>query len=259
MKFHERFEIPVNLEEAKRRFLNRVSSLILREIFYREVYDTRQQIRQEVAYELGVEYNPERDLNAYIRNEFYLCLQALEAFYRVMPNSSNKVGFDETVQRILLDSEVDLGIRWEDGRFIKSGAKLLDEELVNKSLHWLSDKNFHSVLAPYSKGLEHFLQATNRPELLSDVITDMYEAVEALTKLITGRDTKDISANAQLFLKEVRASESYKNILREYISYANNFRHAVIRSDKRPNLSTSEVESFIYLTGIFIRLAIQRE
>jgi hypothetical protein len=114
------------------------------------------------------------------------------------------------------------------------------------------------VLVPYSKGLEHFLHSNKRPELLSDVITDMYESLEALAKIVTGRDTKDLSANAQLFLKEIKTSEPYKNILKEYIAYANSFRHAAPKSAPKPTLSVKEVESFIYLTGIFIRLVIQR-
>jgi hypothetical protein len=45
-------------------------------------------------------------------------------------------------------------------------------------------------------------------------------------------------------------------LLKEYIEYANNFRHALKEGEKRPAVSVAEVESFVYLTGIFIRLAI---
>ena len=83
----------------------------------------------------------------------------------------------------------------------------------------------------------------------------MHEALEALAKVETGRD-KDLSANAELFVKAVKASVPYKNLLKQYIEYANNFRHAVGKSAGRPNLSAREVESFMYLTGLFIRLAI---
>ena len=84
----------------------------------------------------------------------------------------------------------------------------------------------------------------------------MYEALEALGKIVTNRD-KDLSANAELFLKKLGVSEAYKKLLKEYISYANKFRHAADTSVPKPNLSTAEVESFIYLTGVFVRLAIQ--
>jgi hypothetical protein len=89
---------------------------------------------------------------------------------------------------------------------------------------------------------------------LSDVITDMYEAVEALAKKVTGRD-KDLSENRELFISKVKASDHYKVMLKDYIDYANDFRHAEREGKPKPQLSEREVESFVYLTGIFIRLA----
>ena len=160
------------------------------------------------------------------------------------------------VNLVLKESETDLGITWQDGKFMPTGARLLDQELVNEPLRWLSNPKYKNVYHPFAKGLSHFLEAEKRPELLSDVITDMYESLEALAKIVTGRSRKDLSANAEPFIKEVKASEHYKRILKEYISYANEFRHALEKERERPKLSITEVESFIYLTGLFIRLAI---
>jgi hypothetical protein len=101
------------------------------------------------------------------------------------------------------------------------------------------------------------LESEKKPHLLSDVITDMYESIEALSKIITSRETKDLSGNAELFIKNIKASEHYKQILKDYIAYANQFRHASRREEERPKLSVAEVESFVYLTGLFVRLAIQ--
>ena len=53
----------------------------------------------------------------------------------------------------------------------------------------------------------------------------------------------------------MKASEDYKVLLRDYIDYANKFRHAESECEPKPQLSEREVESFVYLTGIFIRLA----
>ena len=160
---------------------------------------------------------------------------------------------------LLQQSEFNLGIQWQDGKFIRTGAKLLDDKLINEPLHWLKEKSYESVLTPFSKGLELFLQAQKRPELLADVITDMYESIEALAKFLTGRPEKDLSANRELFLKRIKASESYKIILKDYIDYANEFRHAMEEGKSKPSLSQSEAESFVYLTGLFIRLAIAGE
>jgi hypothetical protein len=74
----------------------------------------------------------------------------------------------------------------------QKGAALLDQKLVNDTLHWLRGAGYDSVLKPFEKGLHHLLEAHIKKDGLSDVITDMYEAVEALAKKVTGRD-KDLS------------------------------------------------------------------
>ena len=252
-KFHERFAIRVNIEEAKRRFVNRALNLVFNSFIYE--YSDDYHIKREIATRLGEKYDYWDRIVNHIEGDFHRTLLALEAVYDTVV-SYQKSELESLIRRILNESEFDLSIRWQNGRFIPSGAKLLDEELVNESLRWLSDKRYKSVLDPFSKGLEHFVHVGKRPELLSDVITDMYEALEALAKTVTGRE-KDLSANAELLIKKLGVSESYKKILKYYISYANEFRHAQKEGRKRPKVSIAEVESYMYLTGVFIRLATQ--
>src|SRR5439155_6950793 len=127
---------------------------------------------------------------------------------------------------------VDLGIEWKDGRFTRKGAALLDQVLVNDPLHWLHKIGYKTVSDPFEKGLSNFLSAQNKPELFGDVVTDMYEAIEALAKVVTGRGNKDLSGNKELLLSKIKASDSHKAMLSEYIDYANKFRHAA--SEKKP-------------------------
>lgn len=145
-------------------------------------------------------------------------------------------------------------LKWQSGYFIKTGAKELDKQLVNDSLQWMDKKEYKTVRTPFEKSLRHLLEAEKDSSKLSDVITDAYEAIEALAKIICNND-KDLSANREQFIKNVKASDEYKKILKEYIVYANNFRHAIEKGKKKPNINLSEAESFVYLTGIFIRLS----
>ena len=258
--FHERFDIPMDAEESRRRFLNRAGNLIfdafLEDIIDRPVY---QMIRWRVAMDLG-EIHTDIQLKHYA-GAFYKCLQVIETAYRVLSDEDHEKAemLDGFVRGILDEGDDELGIVWQDGIFTRAGARLLDEELINTSLHWLSKPKFKNVYEPFAKGLCHFLSSEKRPELLYDVITDMYESVEALSKLVTGRPRKDLSANAELFIKQVNASPNYKVLLKDYISYANDFRHALEENRVRPRLEIQEVESFIYLTGLFIRLAMNYE
>lgn len=190
-------------------------------------------------------------MSSIIGDNYHVHLRTLEALYQ-WPRAKDLV--DNAVMEILADSEVDLGIRWNNGHFLPSGSPLLDEKLVNDVLGILGVKGHDGVLVPFKKGLDHFLHSVKKPELLADVITDMYEALEALAKIITGRD-KDLSANAELLISKLNVSEEYKPILKAYIAYANEFRHAAEKGQKKAIPPRQEVESFIYLTGLFVRLA----
>lgn len=254
--FYHRFDLSIGLDEAQRRFVNRAKNVIFEAFLAKQYSHANYEIKRRITTALGERVDPYKSIDQYIGDDFYKCLRSIEAVALPIYTGDHRGEFVEIVNSLLLQSEADLGIRWEKIKFLRSGAKLLDDELVNKSLHWLGDKKYETVLAPFSKGLAHFVQSQKRPELLADVITDMYEAVEALAKIITGRQDKDLSANRELFLRRVRASDAYKVLLKEYIEYANNFRHALKEGEKRPALSVAEVESFVYLTGIFIRLAI---
>ena len=260
--FHKRFEIVVPIEEARRRFINRVYNMIF-DYFFNDIrdkyylYDLPNNIEdllsRLISYRLGEDYMDMSEIVEYIGADFFKCLHALEAFYQGL-NPKIQEEMESMIQTILDDAEIDLGVRWQVGKFVPAGAQLLDDRLVNDPLRWLRIEGYQSVLTAYEEGLNHFLEANNRPQLLSDVVTDMHEALEALSQILTGRGTKDLSANAELFLKQIRASEQYKLILKEYIAYANRFRHAATNPQNRPALSKREVESFIYLTGVFIRL-----
>ena len=251
-RFHQRFNIQINIEEAHRRFLNRIQSAIYGE-FINNTLPNTEDIRRLALFHLGETYQYGRSLAEYVGRDFHENLRLVEAIYE-----SVQVRWRGRLDRLINDSltlsEVDLEVRWEAGQFIQSGAELLDEQLVNQPLRWLSDLKYKDVLKPFQKALNHFLNSHKNPELRADVVTDLYEALESLAKKVTGKD-RDLSANRQLFLKKVNASEDYKRILKEYIDFACKFRHAPGDQRPKPDLSEKETESFIYLTGVFIRLA----
>jgi hypothetical protein len=257
--FHERFEIQIGVNDARQRFIRRVSNYIFGSFFDGQIDSTikTRVVLWQVANALGEEYKSYNDFKDYVRGDFHRCLHVLEVSYNALTDPAQKLQLNNMIVLVLSQSEIDLGVSWQKPFFTRSGARLLDQHLVNEPLRWLSDPKYRSVYAPFEKGLSHFLEAEKKPLLLADVITDMYESVEALSKVVTGRNTKDLSANAEMLIKMVRASDHYKQLLKDYISYANQFRHAVKQDGARPVLSISEVESFIYLTGLFIRLAIK--
>jgi len=252
--FHQRFNIEIGLEEAQSRFINRVNNMMPAIFTWAKGVDYR--LAWKLANTLGMEYQEQDTLEQFLSDDFYSYLETLEALYKVI-NDTYQQQFDERMKTILSLTEVDLGIQWRDGFFWPSGAKLLDQALVNENLKWLTAPKYIDVLTPFEKGLRHFLEAQQQPTKLSDAITDIYEALEALAKIVTGKD-KDLSGNAESFISELKLSDHYKGILKAHILYANQYRHAPKPGGKRKPPLLNEVEAFVYTTGLFIRLAIQQ-
>ncbi len=258
-KFHERFDIEVGGAEARQRFMNRVYDLVS-EGFARTYipWDEYESAQKYVAARLGDLYSGNYLVALHRSGDFYKHLHALEALGDFIVEIKKSFPLNHAlqgqVQSILDMSEADLGVTYQEGRFLRKGAALLDERLVNDPLHWLTAKGHESVLAPFRKGLDHLLRSSQQPQLRADVVTDMYEAVEALAKIVVGNGA-DLSKNRERFIAAVKASDPYKKLLKDYIEYANDFRHAAEEGKPKPKLSEREAESFVYLTGVFIRLA----
>jgi hypothetical protein len=255
-KFNERFDIEVPIEEAKRRFINRVHNSLLGQEGLAG-YDWPVTGRA-VANALGELYAGGQLYHAstfelYTRKEFHRTLQAIEALYGISSVFAQRV--DGLVAEILSLCEIDLGIRWTKGRFLPSGAKILDDKLVNEVLNWLRVGTYQTVLTPFEKGLDHLLRSQAKPELLTDVVTDVYESLEALAKIVCSNE-KTLDANREMFISRVSASNEYKQILRDYCEYAHRFRHGASAPENKPTITHAETESFVYLTGLFIRLVI---
>lgn len=257
--FHRRFNIKVNREEAEKRFINRIINQVdqcLRDLRNMGSDGPVNPAARNIAYKLGQRYERRKRYDEYFAGNFYTCIQSLEALYEALRDWEARE-LSEIIENCLSLSEVDLEIAWRDGSFWPSGAKLLDEDLVNVNLKWLSDLGFQAVLAPFEKGLRHFLEANKQPEKLADTVTDMYEAMEAMAKTATKKD-KDLSANKEKFISVLELNGHYKKMLGDYIEYANQYRHAVKPSEKREIPKRNEVEAFYYITGIFVRLSIQK-
>jgi hypothetical protein len=254
--FHERFDLLVGQDEARRRFVNRIHNTLFEPFLWHLSSDYHSYVRRIYTH-VGERYAGDPHIEHLTGYDFLKTLRAAEGLY-VACEPYERLNVDAALKALLGESEVDLGVRWDRGKFLPTGATLLDERLVNDPLRWLGDPRFLSIRGPFAKGLEHLLHSEAKPDLRPDVLTDMYEALEATAKTVCAND-KDLSANRELFLSKVHASDAYKDILRWYIQYANLFRHAEGESRVRPQVEYREAESFVYLTGLFIRLAIPQE
>ena len=204
---------------------------------------------------MGKRYSGQGGLGAYVGNDFLDVLWGIEAFHDAVVLLRKPL--DSAIKDVLAQSELDIGVHWKDGKFHRVGAELLDEALINDQMAWLRRSGHDTVLEPFAKALRHLLESESRPELLSDVITDAYEALEALAKKVTGKNW-DLSTAKQLFIKEIGAGKFHEHLLSRYIDYAGDYGHAKKDGPPRPPPSKTEAEFFVYLTGLFLRLAMEK-
>jgi len=277
--FYKRFknlELP-GQEAVRQHFVNRAKSRIYNQFLHKKVsYDCTGYGGYECPNDYGLSHNEisqiykniafchgqvyEEDLvGHYTGEDFHKHLLSLEEIFNYLKENKKELlkPFNSLIEQILSASEVDIGITWKNGQFYPSGAKVLDEALVNDVLDWLDERKYANVKAPFQKALQHYLEAGKKPELLGDVITDMYEALEAFAKIATGKKDKDLSANRELFISKLKLSDIYKKMLRDYIEYANEYRHGLDNSKPRPLPKEPEVEAFVYQTGLFVRLGVK--
>jgi hypothetical protein len=254
-QFHERFDIEYDTDEVKKRFVNRVHNDIFSGYFYKfhPQSDDQYYLCRQVASALGEPHNA-RSLTHLAGTDFHRNLLAVETLY-ANTGGRNKRPLEERVLAIMAMSEKDLSIKWAEGKFFRTGVPMLDDALVNDPLKWLRGQDYKSVVVAFERGLGHLLAAEKEPSRAADVITDMHEALEGVAKRVTGRDT-NLSANAESFISKLKASDGHKRLLKEYLTYANDgLRHAASMDKDKPTINVREAESFVYLTGLFIRLA----
>lgn len=165
----------------------------------------------------------------------------------------------EKIEEAIGYAKVDLGIRFdtEEGIFYPSGDKELDEKLVKEPLRDLDTLGREEVSKVWKRGLRALLKSQGDHDELKDVVRDAYEALEAFAKIVCNND-RDLSGNRDRFISALNLNPYYQKMLKEYINYANEFRHAEKQQKPRPDLDYSEVEAFVYLTGLFIRLGIEK-
>lgn len=243
--------------DAHKRFINRVNNLVF-ENFIEADEDRKRQAYWRVANMLGEKYESYNDFKEVSQNKFLRALQCIEAAYSSLDKTDSD-HFELALKYAMSLCEIDLGVAWEKGHFRRSGSTLLDAAVVNDPLGTLSESKYVVIREPLIKALTHLLEAERRQELYADAVTDAYEALEACSKVVTGRTAKDLSANSDSLIAglpvSAAAKELYRTQLKAYISYGNLYRHAKAVDQQRTPPTKHEAEAFIYQTGVFIRLA----
>lgn len=256
MKFNQRFtNIDIGVDEARRRFVNRMLFVLFPA--YPGIIGNELQLASRA---LGESIRVLADLEKIVRDDFYRMLDMLERLVIILPDENQKGRqltasvLSEQIRQELTAADIDLEVEWKEGKFFHRGARFLDEKLVDDPLEWLRNRGLSVVYEPFIKALEHFLRAHSDERLLSDSITDAYDALEAMAKVVC-RSNQKFDQIREQFITKIGASQKFKKIAREMSLYAHEFRHGASEAKPKPIPTRAEVETFIYTVGIMIRLA----
>ncbi len=259
-RFNKIFGIQDSLEDEQRRFVQRINQTVFNTVEDLHYPTSYENISRTLCYWLGINTQDRishanstnyggstivPSLRTLTGDEFLQTLKLLvllDKFFKDQIEQRTKIS--NWVEIALSNATVDLGVTWKSGMFYPSGAKILDEQLVEDPLDWLDDypdekRDFLKAISSYSANE------------LGGVVINCYLVVEGLARKILN-NSRTLENNRRELLEKISFSQEWKSLLTNYINYANEFkRHA---SEKRHSINPSEVEAFLYLTGLLVRL-----
>lgn len=260
-RFNEIFGLGDDVEEGKKRFVERVNQSIFHEIdrLRRDTFSFPE-LFKVMCFELGVnahallirtvEGAPLRTLTGDNFEKTLLVLCALYAHIEFKSESERgQKWLSDRIEFVLsrCACDIDIGVRWKEGFFYPAGAEELDKPLVEETLTWLSD------YPDERKDYERALQCYSAGEGLADVIKNCYSAVEGVARKLLGNQ-RTLDNNKDELLAKLNLSDAWKSLLANYINYAHDYRHA---SEGRHEIKKHEAEAYFYMTGLIIRLTIE--
>ncbi len=264
-EFHSLFNTAPTLAEEKNAFVQRINQTIFSKVVNLTHPTSYEVIFQGICYELGVNgadmiarqnannFSGLRripSLRKITNDDFVKTLQVLVLLYKSL-NTEYQQQTDGYIRIALVSANTDFGIRWDDGMFYPSGAGELDEKLIDENLQWL--KNYPEQATQFKTALNHFQKSTKDISARKDAITNAYSSMEGVAQLVLS-NKKNFDNNLYALMDQLSLPTQYKNIFNYYKVMANEYssRHA------GTEFSHEETEAFIYLTGILMRLSIQK-
>jgi len=262
-RFNKVFGLGDKIEEERRRYVNRVNQSIFSVIDRKKAdYFEYGTLFNHICFEIGVDadtfpwenvgdylyesYLPPK-INVLTRNGFAESNLVLCFLYQHFEDEARR-WLAQKIQDILLQATCDIGVRWKDGFFYPSGAKELDSGLIEEPLDWLD--GYPSEKKDFLKALKSFGEGS-----WGDVIKNCYSGVEGISRKILS-NSRTLDNNKEELLRTIGLSDGWNAILNNFINYAHDYRHA---SEQRYRSSKEETEAYLYMSGLIIRLVIERK
>lgn len=158
------------------------------------------------------------------------------------------------IKKVFEITPVDIGFLFTGETIIKKGAKELDEKLILENLTWLV--NYPNTKQLFENSLKHYLT-----KHYQDSITNAYSSLESLVKTYLNKDKRlDTDEVRNNLMKNLGLEGDWNQLLHYYCKLAHEFssRHGKKESEEKSDLPLELTEFYIYVTGTFIRLIVQK-
>jgi hypothetical protein len=259
-----RFNIKIDLKESQTRFQNKINNILFHSTLFNNESFTLQKIEFQFCNTYGLkfqDYYRAFETNYLADNvafEEYLLrlICIIEILFDKVPSVAETLSL--LIQQYLNESPTDLNLRIvkikKSYSIFPKGSKLLDGKLVDDSLNILTNSKYQSVKVAFEKGLKEYLQSSQDKSKLKNCLRDMQLAMDELSKIVL----KDKNVGVKHLIKNENWSKTglnnyYKKMLFEY----NDMLDKLSKHSSASKFSEKEVESVIYLTGLFIRLILE--
>ncbi|RFM37039.1 hypothetical protein [Chitinophaga silvisoli] len=263
-KFYETFNIKSSEDQGRAEFLNRLFFFLDEASSFNDRY-IYSNIFKGVCFELGLNpatfeqpqlTGPARypDLQTLAKGDFHEAMKvtcALYHYFKRIGESVNCYEIDVAISHIIGLSTTDIGVRWVDGFFYPNNIPEIDYAVVDETLSWLSDfpaakKDMQNAFSNFSSGKTE------------QVLSPCYMALENVIHMKTGlKSPLHENKLQEALFKNMLVSDSWRQFLVKFVQYANDFgRHG--RNPDRHSVDNAEVESFLYLSCIMLRMIIRK-
>lgn len=258
-RFNRIFGIKEELAAEQRRFVQRINQTAFRQV-ENQKYQYRQ-IFESVCYSLGINAQDRigdanranyfgdiavPGLRSLTEDDFMETLKVLVLLHQTLKGRELE-GLTDWIKAALNHANIDIGVRWRDGMFYPSGAKELDERLVEEPFEWLDA--FPKEKVDYLNAVSSYTHKE-----YAEVIGNCYLVIEGLARSVL-KNARTLDNNREDLMKKIGLSQNWKGLLSNFINYANEFkRHA---AENRHDVNPIEVEGFLYLTGLLVRMIVE--